>query len=441
MQAQSVFEGLCQLKKTSSLHGLLQKYHRLVFSASSRIHLCEHGSNKTLWHRESMHFIKTPELSEKYLCAYLNKLLKSDETFLVVKERELLIHLSGLFGSPMINVLIIRHKGYFIFIENFEFDQLVKTQRRHFFTYLDFFWYRLDQILDEQSLYESQLIWKKIFLEWNDPIRVVHADGSVLVQNFQTTDKRTILKEDLKTTHLGNGEHFLEYSEKNTELDKLKSIRLIKQRWEKLGQFSKNLVHQICNPLMGIQLMLDLDEPPEKDEDFYLIHDSVLRCLEIITDFHSFVTASSTCTILNVDKLMSSVQRLVKFSKRPKDQLIWDEALFKTVQLNAPLGLVQQVLFNLISNAFESGISDVVVSVQLDEQKQNLSVVDNGPGLPAHIKSSLFQALNTGKKEGNGLGLYLSRRIMRSFGGDLTYNFDSQSRTEFKINFPEGFLK
>jgi two-component system sensor kinase FixL len=84
---------------------------------------------------------------------------------------------------------------------------------------------------------------------------------------------------------------------------------------------------------------------------------------------------------------------------------------------------VQQVVVNLIRNAFDAVRDrrggEVVVSTDLDDRYVLLSVADNGPGIPPERLIDLFQAFKTGKRNGMGLGLAISRTIVQSHGGEL----------------------
>ena len=88
--------------------------------------------------------------------------------------------------------------------------------------------------------------------------------------------------------------------------------------------------------------------------------------------------------------------------------------------------LIEQVLINLIKNATEaaSGISGgfIEVSAYPDEAAHNrprIDVKDNGPGIPSEILDKIFIPFYTTKKQGSGIGLALSRQIMRQHGGAL----------------------
>lgn len=84
---------------------------------------------------------------------------------------------------------------------------------------------------------------------------------------------------------------------------------------------------------------------------------------------------------------------------------------------------VEQVLVNLLTNAFEAqeGSPDpwIRIGVHANDDQVELTVRDNGPGLPPQVRDQLFAPFATSKAQGLGLGLVISRDIARDFGGDL----------------------
>lgn len=67
-----------------------------------------------------------------------------------------------------------------------------------------------------------------------------------------------------------------------------------------------------------------------------------------------------------------------------------------------------------------------------------LSVQDDGPGVPPGIRPTLFSRFATTKKEGSGLGLYLSRNIAESHGGSLELCDDTPRGATFTLSLPIG---
>lgn len=100
--------------------------------------------------------------------------------------------------------------------------------------------------------------------------------------------------------------------------------------------------------------------------------------------------------------------------------------------------LIGQVLINLIKNAAEamenSPKAQVDISVRQEEEQTYLEVADNGPGIPEDIVNEIFVPFFTTKKQGNGIGLSLSKQIMKAHKGDITVSSNSEG-TIFSLKF------
>lgn len=85
---------------------------------------------------------------------------------------------------------------------------------------------------------------------------------------------------------------------------------------------------------------------------------------------------------------------------------------------------MRQVLTNLIVNAakFAPKDSPIAISARADEEEVLIEVLDHGPGIPADKREIVFEKFQRLEKGGSGigLGLFISRALMRSMGGGLT---------------------
>ena len=110
---------------------------------------------------------------------------------------------------------------------------------------------------------------------------------------------------------------------------------------------------------------------------------------------------------------------------------------------------IGRVILNLITNAFyavnekaKQGIAGyeptVSVSTKKKENAIEISVKDNGNGIPEHIKEKIFQPFFTTKPtgQGTGLGLSLSYDIVKAHGGELNVETKEGEGTEFIIKLP-----
>jgi len=162
----------------------------------------------------------------------------------------------------------------------------------------------------------------------------------------------------------------------------------------------------------------------------------------------------------DINVLADEYLRLAYHGLRAKDKSFnadfkcdFDESLPKVNVIPQDIG---RVLLNLINNAFyavdkksKAGVDgykpEVVVSTRVflsrgskGEERIEILVKDNGPGIPDEIKEKIFQPFFTTKPtgQGTGLGLSLSYDIVMSHGGELKVQAGKEQGSEFIINIP-----
>jgi two-component system nitrogen regulation sensor histidine kinase GlnL len=106
---------------------------------------------------------------------------------------------------------------------------------------------------------------------------------------------------------------------------------------------------------------------------------------------------------------------------------------------------LQQILLNLARNAQEAGAKTLTLRTRVDHGLRwgdrvlrmalRIDVIDDGPGVPASLRDTLFQPLVSGRANGSGLGLALSREIAREHGGELRY-VSRPGETVFSLYLP-----
>ncbi len=103
---------------------------------------------------------------------------------------------------------------------------------------------------------------------------------------------------------------------------------------------------------------------------------------------------------------------------------------------------IHRALLNLVGNALDAAVEadQPRVEVELGMEAGGLAVIavrDNGSGIPASEYESIFRPFfSTKGSRGTGLGLPVSRKILREHGGDLTVQSDPGRQTEFRIRLP-----
>jgi nitrogen fixation/metabolism regulation signal transduction histidine kinase len=112
----------------------------------------------------------------------------------------------------------------------------------------------------------------------------------------------------------------------------------------------------------------------------------------------------------------------------------------ETLTITADAGLIEQVLINLCKNAVEAidGVSRPKIKLKAgtdDKGNPVIKVADNGRGITEEVVEKIFIPFFTTKQQGSGIGLSLSRQIMRQHKGTLRVNSTPNEKTVFKLRF------
>ena len=107
-------------------------------------------------------------------------------------------------------------------------------------------------------------------------------------------------------------------------------------------------------------------------------------------------------------------------------------------QLMVDEQMLVQVVINLVKNAAEalSATTDPTIEIscrQLSNSETEITVSDNGPGIPDDIIEEIFVPFFTTKATGTGIGLSYSRQIMRAHGGSISCS-SQPGKTVFKLH-------
>jgi two-component system sensor histidine kinase PilS (NtrC family) len=195
-----------------------------------------------------------------------------------------------------------------------------------------------------------------------------------------------------------------------------------------LGRLTANIAHEIRNPLAAISHAAELLREEKRSEDrerlTRIIHDNSRRLDRLVSD---------VLQINRRDRVSAAPLRLQPWLRGFIGEFVANEALpAERFELEARRESwiefdrehLHQVMWNLLKNATRYARAEPKsVRVVLDgyADRVELSVIDNGPGVPAPIQGQLFEPFFTTDSKGTGLGLYLARELCAANGATLDY--------------------
>ncbi|MCS7034321.1 MAG: ATP-binding protein [Phycisphaerae bacterium] len=217
------------------------------------------------------------------------------------------------------------------------------------------------------------------------------------------------------------------------------------ERLAELGTLTGGLAHEIKNPLSTVQLNLqllaeDIDpNHPRLANRLRTVTQETARLREILEDFLRYAgrmelekKPADLCLVAEelVDFFypQAQVQKVQLRLSRPQ------HAVMAWVDIK----LIKQALLNLMLNAVQamSGGGDLILAVRQEGRHACIDVTDTGPGIPPESLGRIFDAYYSTKKGGTGLGLAMTRRIVREHGGELSVQSELGRGTRFTMKLP-----
>lgn len=228
-------------------------------------------------------------------------------------------------------------------------------------------------------------------------------------------------------------------------------------RISSVDQLLSEVTHELAQPITSIKIdahilskMLteskscDFDKVKEASDDLRIKTD---HCVDLINNIRNFL--STKAIVKEVFMANKNVEKIINMFKK---ELI-EHNIGLRLSLNSNLGFVNmspveldQVLLNLIKNAISAMANNTkennTLSIGTSMTAEHIIITIADTGGEISNTGHLFALFKSGKAisdtEGLGIGLNLSRRIIRSYGGDLSLGSTSESGSEFIINLPRG---
>lgn len=262
----------------------------------------------------------------------------------------------------------------------------------------------------------------------------------------EPTVLRTIRREDLRQLLIINSQIIVNLLKTFSDRLRTTNKQFIEQivHDEKLtlvGQMANTIIHDIKNPLTIIRGQAELLERDEHSSNRY---QSIIRNADHITnmanDLLDFARGGGSLKLQQVSPKawLDEVLDLLKPMIESRNITLKTEVLTMDF-LRVDPGRMTRAVYNLASNAVQAMQTGgtLTVGIGLDQQGFEITVADNGPGIPEEIRDRLFDPFVTsGKKNGTGLGTSIAKKIVEDHGGQISFQTQTGIGTTFSIRLP-----
>jgi signal transduction histidine kinase len=226
------------------------------------------------------------------------------------------------------------------------------------------------------------------------------------------------------------------------ELEAFYRERMVRaDRFATVGEMATGLAHEIKNPLAGLSgalelLAEDLSGNPRQAEVVGEMRHQVSRLTNTMESLLSFARpAKSKLRDTDLNATIDKVLFLVRQQRRLAAIHV-DTELDEVPHVLADPSQLEQVFLNICLNACQAmgpAGGRLTVRSRVTEGRVTVDVEDTGPGIPENVRPNLFKPFFTTKREGNGLGLAISARIVAEHGGNIGYRCPPGGGTIFTV--------
>lgn len=236
-----------------------------------------------------------------------------------------------------------------------------------------------------------------------------------------------------------------------TEAEHMERMLNQKARLAALGEVAVGIAHEVAQPLTIInftcrRMEREPDRAEVQREGLATIKSAATRAGRILGQIKTFSKQYDQAggAIFDVGECIETVELLMRRQLEDRRIALRLSGPGRPVFARGDPHLIEQIVLNLILNARDAilesrpaGDSWISLAWSAQGGKIAIRVRDNGPGIPAHLQSRVFEPFYTTKKGGTGLGLSLSFSMAQQMGGSLSLEKSAQGAV-FVIELAEA---
>jgi two-component system, NtrC family, sensor kinase len=217
-----------------------------------------------------------------------------------------------------------------------------------------------------------------------------------------------------------------------------------KERQAVFGRVAVGLVHDLSHPIQNIgnscKLIVKMFDDLEYRESFKrTVEREFQQVKRVLEDLKNLAKPQPLEKFpLDINKALHGVAESMLPSAENAGITLETELAFGPIYIEGDLYALNRIHRNLLTNAFQATPPHgrVVIRTVRQNEQATIEISDTGSGIPAERLSTIFDDYVTTKKQGLGLGLALSKKLVEQLGGTISVTSQIGVGTTFTLRFP-----
>lgn len=230
-------------------------------------------------------------------------------------------------------------------------------------------------------------------------------------------------------------------------IEKSVSLNITLKELEKEKELKESLfkiTHEVKNPIAvckGYLSMMDYTNIRTVKKYNKIIYEELNRTLDIMDNFSEYTKINVKLDLMDLDSLIYEVVdsfKILSGSKNIDINYDYDDEIY----IKGDYARLKQVFVNLIKNSIEAIEKDgkIIISIGFSKKHVIVKIKDNGPGIGAEELSKIDELFYSSKEKGCGIGVSLSKEIVKLHNGTMKYSSIVGEYTEVILKFPKADL-
>ena len=227
---------------------------------------------------------------------------------------------------------------------------------------------------------------------------------------------------------------------------RLTEAALKRERMATIGDMASTIVHDLKNPMTTIKgyAQIIAVKSPDLTKPANIIMGEIDRLTDMAQDLLEFARGKKDDIKAEKVKCKEYFKEMLEFFEKDfeKRSIDFNSSIRFSGEFEVDKDKIRRAIFNIAVNARDAieneGSFNVDVSESVDKENVVIVISDTGKGMPPDIRDNIFEAFVThGKKNGTGLGMSITKKIIDSHNGTINVESEEGKGTKFEIVLPK----